>query len=272
MVLRINVLTLFPEMITSYLSLGLLGQAVKKNRLEIETVNPRNFVHDVHRTVDDRPFGGSDGMVMLASPLRDALNSTSRKGRVIYLSPQGPKFDQRKAKELASLSEFTLICGRYGGIDQRVINSCVDEELSIGDYVLSGGELAALVVAESISRFCPGVLGHAQSANMDSFENGWLEAPQFTRPRDWEGQSVPEVLTSGHHAQMVDWQLQTSALVTLSKRPDLWKHNGQATDAKFLSRLWEFWKNMPVAERAVLGLQEEPLTTHLREICKKEFS
>lgn len=221
--MKFQVITLFPELITAGTSSGVLSQGIKKNLLSVSTINPREFATDGHRTVDDRPFGGGDGMLMLPEILEASVAKAREAGptRVIYLSPQGPVLTTEKVRELSRLSSVTLVCGRYGGIDQRALNVLVDEELSIGDYVISGGELAALVAIDAVSRFLPGVLGHEASAEKDSFSNGILEHPNFTRPRDWQGQSVPEILLSGNHPKIDQWRRHIAILVTLQKRPEL---------------------------------------------------
>lgn len=220
---KLNVITLFPELIQNAVQFGVLGQAIKKNILSITCVNPRAFTSDVHKTVDDRPFGGGDGMIMLFEPLEKALKSIpdTENQKVIYLSPQGQVLTDKKARELANLDEVTFICGRYGGIDQRFINEFVDEELSIGDYVLSGGEFAALTVIDALSRHIPGVLGHVDSSTSDSFANGLLEAPAYTRPQAIEDQAAPEILLGGHHQKISDWKKFMSWMVTFHKRNDL---------------------------------------------------
>lgn len=252
--LKITVVTLFPQMIQDFLRWGVLGQAIEKKLIEVVTVNPRDFTSDTHRTVDDRPFGGGDGMVMLADPLISALRTVGEeKGSVIYLSPQGSTLDDTKVRELSRRSELILICGRYGGIDQRFLNEWVDEELSIGDYVLSGGEAAAMVLIDAVSRQIPGVLGHADSASQDSFAQGWLEAPHFTRPRGEADQAVPEALLSGHHQNIQRWRLQVGQLVTLLKRPDLFAR--QRLSARETQKLKEFWRALSAHEVEILGLQ-----------------
>lgn len=227
---KFNVITLFPEMIHSYLQLGVVGQAVQKKMLIVECINPRDYAGDVHKTVDDRPFGGGDGMVMKAEPLDKLFEDLKKKnelGTVYYLSPQGKTWSDQIVRNMPIKDEvdgvFTLLCGRYGGVDQRVLNKWVHQEISIGDYVLSGGELGALVLIDSISRFIPGVLGHEDSAMKESFSDNKLEAPLFTRPAHWEGELVPQTLLSGNHSRIKSWREDMSLLVTLSKRPDLFK-------------------------------------------------
>lgn len=265
---RIDVITLFPEMIESAVHHGVLGQALKSDLLSVKAHTPREFASDRHRTVDDRPFGGGDGMIMLPETLEKNLQKLKHKNsRVIYLSPQGDVLTDRKARQLASEEHLVLICGRYGGIDQRIINHYVDEELSIGDYVLSGGELGALVVIDALSRFIPGVLGHVDSADKDSFSEGLLEHPNFTRPRQYLGEDVPEVLLSGNHKLIADWKEKVSALVTLKKRPDLFQEYLEVQREKYralkkkktaepLKELLKFWQQLTPGDRKVLGLDE----------------
>ncbi|MFN7454081.1 MAG: tRNA (guanosine(37)-N1)-methyltransferase TrmD [Pseudobdellovibrionaceae bacterium] len=251
---QINVVTLFPEMIESAIQYGLLGQCLKKQILSVQTMNPRTFTSDLHKTVDDRPFGGGDGMVMLAEPLKDAvlhLRSTNKLGRLVYLSPQGKPWNNDLAREFSKEEKITLVCGRYGGVDQRWINWSGAEEVSIGDYVLNGGELGALVVIESLSRFLPGALGHDQSAHHDSFNLGLLEEPQFTRPREFEGELAPEILLGGHHAKIQDWKNSLRLLVTLFKRPDL---IDQRITPQQRRRAADLFCQLSADERQVLGL------------------
>lgn len=222
--MKFNIITLFPDFFSDPLRLGVVGQAVQAEKLDVRFINPRDFTQDVHKTVDDRPFGGGDGMVMQAEPLKKSLESLSEnRGKVVYLSPQGELWNDRLAREWAALGEpITLICGRYAGVDQRFINQYVDQEISIGDYVLSGGEPAALVVVDCVARLLEGVLGNEESPHRESFSGeGWLEAPQFTRPREVLGQKVPEVLLSGHHSHILEWQQKISLVKTCLRRPDL---------------------------------------------------
>ncbi|MDG0816517.1 tRNA (guanosine(37)-N1)-methyltransferase TrmD [Bdellovibrio svalbardensis] len=266
--LQIDVITLFPEMIENAASFGVLGQALKSDLLKVFSHTPREFAQDRHRTVDDRPFGGGDGMIMLAEPLEKTIQKVQHKNsKVIYMSPQGEVLSDMKARALAKEEHLVIICGRYGGIDQRIINNYVDEEISIGDYVLSGGELGALVVIDAVSRMVPGVLGHSESANQDSFSEGLLEQPNFTRPRQYLGAEVPEVLLGGNHKLMADWKKKVSALVTLVKRPDLFQAYLEEENLKYrslkkkkteapLKELQKFWNNLSLQDRKVLGLEE----------------
>lgn len=220
-----GVVTLFPEMFDALTEHGVTGRAVKRGQLSLEFSNPRDFTYDRHRTVDDRPFGGGPGMLMKVEPLLEAISAIQQKApstpRVIYLSPQGQPLTQQRAKELAQLDSLVLLCGRYEGIDERIVEMCVDEEISIGDYVLSGGELGAMVLLDAITRLIPGVLGHADSAAEDSFSEGWLDCPHYTRPEEFAGQRVPEVLLSGNHALIRRWRLKQSLGRTWLRRPEL---------------------------------------------------
>jgi tRNA (guanine37-N1)-methyltransferase len=226
---KIKVITLFPDLIKSYLSDALIAKAIDNKILQIEVVNLRDFSDTNYKSVDDAPFGGGDGMLIRPDILEKALKSVVNeaiKQRVIYFTPQGKVLDQKYVQILSSENieqEYILICGRYAGIDQRFIDLYVSEEVSIGDYILSGGELPALVFIEAISRYLPGVLGKLESANEDSFKDNLLEAPQYTRPQDWNGVKVPDVLTSGNHQKIADWKKQMSILITEQKRPDLLK-------------------------------------------------
>ena len=230
--IKFKVITLFPELIESYLKDALLSKAITDQIIDVETINLRQFSKKKYNSVDDTVFGGGDGMLIQNQPLELALKSieaetitktgnTSLQKKIIYLSPQGSKWNHSLAKKYNELDEIVLICGRYAGIDQRFIHQHVDEEISIGDYVLSGGELAALVLIESISRFLPGFLGDPTSADQDSFENGLLESPQFTKPQLENGLSVPAVLLSGNHQKISEWRKYCSIFITLKKRPDL---------------------------------------------------
>ena len=222
---RFSIVTLFPEMFTSFFSQGVIGRAVKKGLIEVAVYNPRDYTTDKHRTVDDKPYGGGPGMLMMAQPLTDAIASakaaSSEKAKVIYLSPQGRTLDFDGVQTLSQQTDLVLVAGRYEGIDERIIQTLIDEEWSIGDYVLSGGELPAMVLMDAVSRLIPDVLGHNQSAVEDSFTSGLLECPQYTRPHTYAGKSVPEVLLSGNHEKIRQWRLQESLKRTLMKRPDL---------------------------------------------------
>lgn len=222
--MKVAVITLFPEMLEA-LRFGVVGKALQKQRIEVSCVNPRDYTDDKNKTVDDAPFGGGPGMVMMAEPLHRAILAAKAllpKARVIYLSPQGRRFDQALAKKAALASpELIMIAGRYEGIDQRIIDECVDEEWSLGDYVISGGEFAALVMIDAIARCIPGIVGDAESVKEDSFYQGLLKYPQYTRPENYNGWSVPKILLSGHHREIARWRKEQSLRVTQLKRPDL---------------------------------------------------
>jgi len=221
---RIDVVTLFPDMFRILSDYGITGRAIRNAILELVTWNPRDYTRDRHRTVDDRPYGGGPGMVMMVEPLRDAIRearAAARNSRVIYLSPQGRKLDQAGLEELATRPGLILVCGRYEGVDERLLRAEVDEEWSIGDYVLSGGELPAMVMIDGITRLLPGALGHAQSAAQDSFASGLLDYPQFTRPEEFEGEAVPEVLLSGDHQAIARWRQKQALGRTWLRRPEL---------------------------------------------------
>lgn len=221
----IGVISLFPEMFRAITEHGVTGRAVKSGLLQIECWNPRDFTHDKHRTVDDRPYGGGPGMLMMVQPLRDAIHAAKQAAgdgaKVIYLSPQGRKLTQAGVTELAMNQKLILVAGRYEGIDERVIQTEVDEEWSIGDYVLSGGELPAMTLIDAVSRLVPGVLGDQASAEQDSFTDGLLDHPHYTRPELLDGLAVPEALTSGNHEVIRRWRLKQSLGRTWQRRPEL---------------------------------------------------
>ncbi|ENO3941791.1 MULTISPECIES: tRNA (guanosine(37)-N1)-methyltransferase TrmD [Aeromonas] len=221
----IGVISLFPEMFRAITEHGVTGRAVKSGLLQIECWNPREFTHDKHRTVDDRPYGGGPGMLMMVQPLRDAIHAAKQAAgdgaKVIYLSPQGRKLTQAGVTELARNQKLILVAGRYEGIDERVIQTEVDEEWSIGDYVLSGGELPAMTLIDAVSRLVPGVLGDQASAEQDSFTDGLLDHPHYTRPEVLDGLAVPEALTSGNHEVIRRWRLKQSLGRTWQRRPEL---------------------------------------------------
>ncbi|WP_028117942.1 tRNA (guanosine(37)-N1)-methyltransferase TrmD [Ferrimonas senticii] len=221
----LGVVTLFPEMFRAITDFGVTGRAVKNGLLSVQTWNPRDFTHDKHSTVDDRPYGGGPGMLMMVQPLRDAIHAAKAAGgegtKVIYLSPQGRRMTQAGVAELATNERMVLVCGRYEGIDERIIQAEVDEEWSVGDYVLSGGELPAMNLIDAVSRLVPGVLGKAASAEQDSFSDGLLDCPHYTRPEVLDGQQVPEVLLSGNHELVRKWRLKQSLGRTWERRPEL---------------------------------------------------
>jgi tRNA (guanine37-N1)-methyltransferase len=271
--IQFTVVTLFPELIENYLSDALLSKAIQQGRIQVKVVSLREYSELKYRSVDDVPYGGGDGMVFKASVLEKAIESIQNKSlktQIIYLSPQGKKWNHELAKKMAAewshreeaqestspspTSAIILICGRYGGIDQRFIQSFVTEEISIGDYVLSGGELAALVLIESISRYIPGVLGDENSATNDSFENNWLEAPQFTKPQLWNGLNVPSVLASGHHLKIAEWKKYCSILVTYKKRPDLFARFFKSLDIS-VAQLKAFYQDLTEDDKKSLQLE-----------------
>ena len=241
-----HVLTLFPEMIRQGLDTSILGRAMDAGILKLNTVNIRDFSTDNHKHVDDYPYGGGAGMVMQAPPIYDAWRSVAetlpeKKTRVVYLTPQGRPFTQQMAIELAAEEDLILLCGHYEGVDERVLEEIVTDPVSIGDYVLTGGELAAMVVIDAVSRMVPGVLTNEESGSDESFMNGLLEYPQYTRPEVFHGRPVPEVLRSGHHARISEWRRQQSLLRTRAMRPELLLKEGVLTpkDRRFLQSLDE---------------------------------
>lgn len=221
----IGVISLFPEMFLSITGHGVTGRAVKNGLISVDCWNPRDFTHDRHHTVDDRPYGGGPGMLMMVEPLRKAIHAAKAaagdNAKVIYLSPQGRKLDQQGVCDLAANEKLILVCGRYEGVDERVIQTEIDEEWSVGDYVLSGGELPAMVLIDAVSRFVPGVLGHQASAKEDSFADGLLDHPHYTRPEVLDGMCVPPVLLSGNHAEIDRWRMKQSLGRTWLRRPEL---------------------------------------------------
>ncbi|UZJ45172.1 tRNA (guanosine(37)-N1)-methyltransferase TrmD [Marinimicrobium sp. C6131] len=224
---RLAVVSLFPDMMQAVTGYGVTGRAVKQGLIDVQCWNPREFTRDKHRTVDDRPYGGGPGMVMMVEPLRDAIAAAKawagQEAPVIYLSPQGRPLDQSGVETLAGYGPMVLVAGRYEGIDERLLETVIDQEWSIGDYVLSGGELPAMVVIDAVTRLIPGALGHAQSAEQDSFTKGLLDCPHYTRPENFEGHEVPEVLLSGDHERIRRWRLKQALGRTWQKRPDLLK-------------------------------------------------
>jgi tRNA (guanine37-N1)-methyltransferase len=222
--MRIDVITLFPEMVESVIRQGVIGRAFDAGLIGVKTWNPRDFTTDKHRTVDDRPYGGGPGMLMKVEPLQaciDALRGENPDAPLVYLSPQGAMLDQQRVEKAATWDGIILLCGRYEGIDERLIEQNVDLEWSIGDYVISGGELAAMVCIDAIARQVPGVLGHEESAQLDSFSQGILDCPHYTRPEEINGRRVPQVLLGGHHQQIQDWRDKQALGRTWQRRPDL---------------------------------------------------
>jgi tRNA (guanine37-N1)-methyltransferase len=239
MPIRFDCVTLFPETFAAVASHGITGRARESGRWQLALWNPRDYTTDSHRTVDDRPYGGGPGMVMLGEPLEKAIGAAQAQSpetpaRVVYLSPQGAMLDHRKVLELAKLPRLVLLCGRYEAIDERLIERCVDEELSIGDYVLSGGELAAMVLIDAIVRQLPGVLNNGESAAQDSFADGLLDCPHYTRPESYAGLRVPDVLLSGHHAEIARWRLKQALGRTWLRRPELLERRAFSAEEKTL--------------------------------------
>ena len=239
--MRIDILTLFPEMCETVLSESIIGRAREKGLVEINCINIRDYTEDKHRRVDDAPYGGGMGMLMQTVPIANCYKAicekSDNKNHLIYMSPCGKVLTQEKVKELAKMEEITILCGHYEGVDQRVIDSLVDEQISIGDYVLTGGELPALVLADSISRMLDGVLPNDEAKELESHYNGLLEYPQYTRPYEWNGMKVPDVLISGHHENVDKWRREQSLLMTQKHRPDMLK-TAELTDndKKFLEK------------------------------------
>ncbi len=225
--MRFDVLTLFPETFDLVMKESIIGRAQEKGLIEVNTFNIRDYTKDKHRKVDDYPFGGGNGMVMMCQPVFDAYRAVTehleKKPRVIYMSPQGRVLTQKLAVELSQEEHLVLLCGHYEGIDERIIEELVDEEISIGDYVLTGGELPAMVLIDCVSRLVPGVLSNEGSFSDESHFNGLLEYPQYTRPAEYEGRAVPEILLSGHHAKIQNWRNEQSQERTRTKRPDLFE-------------------------------------------------
>ena len=221
--MKVNGLTLFPEMFPGFLGYSLAGRAMEKGLWTLNVTNIRDFAEDVHKTVDDVPFGGGAGMVMKVDVLDRALAAVYKDGPLYYMSPRGKTLTQKKVVELAEVPEMTIICGRFEGIDERIFDLYPIEEMSIGDFVLSGGEPAALTMLDAILRYLPSVMGNRESLSEESFSNGLLEYPQYTRPQEYRGQTVPDVLLSGHHQNVMNWRSAQSEMLTEQRRPDLWK-------------------------------------------------
>ncbi len=223
--MKFHVLTLFPDMIQDGMNTSITGRAVENGLIEIHAVNIRDYTIEKHKKVDDYPYGGGAGMLMQAQPVYDAYKAVAgeKKLRVVYVTPQGRVFDQQMAGELAKEEELVLLCGHYEGIDERVLEEIVTDYVSIGDYVLTGGELPAMVMMDAISRLVPGVLNNDVSAEFESFQDDLLEYPQYSRPEIWNGKQVPPILLSGHHANVEKWRLEQSILRTKQRRPDLYE-------------------------------------------------
>ncbi len=221
---QVKIFTLYPDFFPGILSKGIYGRAIEKSLWNLNVINIRDYAKDKHKTVDDTPYGGGEGMVLKPDVVAKALDQNLKKNeKIIYLTPKGKTFDQNKAKKFLNEKKINILCGHFEGIDQRVIESRGIEEISIGDYILSGGETAAYVILDSILRLVPGVLGNENSYKDESFENGLLEYPQYTKPQIWEKTPVPEVLLSGDHSKIKDWRLSQSEAITRHRRPDLWQ-------------------------------------------------
>ena len=221
--MHFNYLTLYPEMFPGFLGYSLMGKALEKGLWSYDTINIRDFATDNYKTVDDTPFGGGAGQVMKADVVDSAIRSVYKTGALLYMTPRGKPLTQQDVIRLSKQDEITILNGRFEGIDERVIESWDFEQISIGDYVLSGGEPAALVLTDAILRYVPGVLGNEESTNEESFSSGLLEYPQYTRPAVWNGKAVPEILVSGHHQKVCDWRLAQAQELTKKQRPDLWQ-------------------------------------------------
>jgi tRNA (guanine37-N1)-methyltransferase len=236
--MRFDIITIFPGMLECAFSGGVVGRALEKGLLEVLVHDLRDYTHDKHRQVDDRPFGGGEGMVLKPEPIFEAVEAVraNKRSRVFLLSPQGERLDSKLARKLARIPQVILICGRYEGVDERVGRRLVDGEISIGDYVLTGGEPAAWVVVDAVSRFIPGVVGKGESVRRDSFFAGLLDFPHYTRPRDFRGMKVPQVLFSGNHAKISDWRRREALKKTREARPDLLAKNKHALGGRKLSR------------------------------------
>lgn len=238
--MQIRVVTLFPEMVTTGTSFGVCGRAARRGLVELGTVDPRDFAIDVHRTVDDRPYGGGPGMVLKFEPFREAIRSAKTelpKGSpVVFLTPQGRRFDQRAAEELAGLPGLILVAGRYEGFDERLIEAEGDDEISLGDFVLSGGEIAAVAMIDAVVRLLPEVLGHEASAEQDSFVDDLLDCPHYTRPETVDGMEVPAVLRDGNHEEIRRWRLKQALGRTFERRPDLLEERALTDEERMLLR------------------------------------
>ena len=219
-----NILTIFPELISTFSDVGFIKRAISKNVIDINIVNIREYSDNIHNRVDDKTYGGGPGMVLQYLPIKSAMDSLQKKGHVIYLSPQGKILTQEKMNTLSSIEEITFLCGRYEGVDQRVLDELIDEEISLGDYVISGGETACMAIIEGVTRLIPGAIDDIESVNQDSFQNGILDHPHYTRPDDIEGRKVPEVLSSGDHASIERWRKKQALGATWIKRPELLKN------------------------------------------------
>lgn len=242
--MKITIMTLFPEMCNAVLDESIIGRARKNGIIEIDTVNIRDFTHDKHNRVDDAPYGGGMGMLMQTQPIYDCFASLcsedGKKPHLIYMSAQGKTLTQKRVKELSQLTNIAILCGHYEGVDERIIEEIVDEEISVGDYVLTGGELPALILSDSIARMIDGVLPNDEAKELESHYSGLLEYPQYTRPPEWHGRKVPDILLSGHHGNIDKWRREKSLERTLERRPDMLK-SAELTkkDKEYLAKLKE---------------------------------
>ena len=242
--MKITIITLFPEMCNAVLDESIIGRARKSGIIEIDTVNIRDFTHDKHNRVDDAPYGGGMGMLMQTQPIYDCFASLcsedGKKPHLIYMSAQGKTLTQKRVKELSQLPNIAILCGHYEGVDERIIEEIVDEEISVGDYVLTGGELPALILSDSIARMIDGVLPNDEAKELESHYSGLLEYPQYTRPPEWHGRKVPDILLSGHHGNIDKWRREKSLERTLERRPDMLK-SAELTkkDREYLAKLKE---------------------------------
>jgi tRNA (guanine37-N1)-methyltransferase len=239
--MKFIVLTIFPEMFDSFWKHGIIRRAIDQEKIFVSALNIREFANDKHQVTDDRPYGGGSGMVMKPEPLAGAIRAAQRQfpsAKTILLTPQGRVFNQATAHEMAALEGLILVCGRYEGVDERISQEFIDYEISIGDYVLTGGELAAMVVIDAVTRQIPGTLGAEDAAEKDSFCNSLLEHAHYTRPQVFEGQAVPDILLSGHHEEIENWRLESALLRTLSKRPDLLKSKSLSKKESDVLKRW----------------------------------
>ena len=250
-----KVLTIFPEMFDSFWNYGIIRRAIEQQTISAEAINIRDYAEDRHQVTDDRPYGGGAGMVMKPEPLAAALRDAakSRTGaKTALLTPQGRVFNQNMARELAASDGLILVCGRYEGVDERICHDLIDYEISIGDYVLTGGELAAMIIVDAVTRLIPGALGGEGAAEKDSFSDGLLEHAHYTRPGDFEGRQVPEVLLSGHHQEIEKWRLESSVMRTLLKRPDLLQKKELNRQQRDILKKWR-QENDKILERKRQG-------------------
>ena len=265
--MTIDILTLFPQMIATVLSESILGRALRAGLLEVRLHDIREYTLDRHRKTDDYPFGGGAGMVMMAQPVVDAFRAVDpdRRARRIYLSPRGRTLDQRLVEELSREEALVLLCGHYEGVDQRALDACVDEEVSIGDYVLTGGELGAMVVVDAVARLLPGVLGSSESAEDESFTAGLLEYPQYTRPADFRGETVPQVLLEGNHADITAWRRERALQLTWERRPDL------LPTAPLSEHDLELLERIRAAEEAIRKLAARDIPSRRRDLSEADL-